>query len=207
MYLEYKKGCKLIQPKAEHLKYWLFYYYRIKRQFHLCASEVTIGFRWIADFVFCTDKDITEIEIKVAMSDLKNDIKKKKNKFECLNAIKDNKEFIIYKPNVIPNYFYYCVPEKIAIQAYDYLKDTPYGLIIIPNHHYYDNDFFWIKKSSDKFNKEYPIKLKDLVVARMSSEILRLREKILVMKNEYDIVSDKHYRFSIDAMKSIDLSE
>ena len=40
----------------------------------------------------------------------------------------------------------------------------------------------------------------------MSSEILGLREKILVMKNEYDIVSDKHYRFSIDAMKSTDLS-
>ena len=36
----------------------------------------------------------------------------------------------------------------------------------------------------------------------MSSEILGFREKILKMKNEFDIVSDKHYRFSIDAMKS-----
>ena len=75
-------------------------------------------------------------------------------------------------------------------------------MIIIPNHHYCDNDFFWIKKGSDKFNKDYPTELKEIVVARMSSEILGLREKILVMKNEYDIVSDKHYRFSIDAMKS-----
>lgn len=36
----------------------------------------------------------------------------------------------------------------------------------------------------------------------MSSEILGLREKILKMKNEFDIISDKHYSFSIDAMKS-----
>ena len=207
MYVEYKRGCKLIQPKAEHLKYWLFYYYRIKRQFHYCASEVGIGWRWQADFIVCTDKDATEIEIKVSMSDLKNDVIHKQQKFECLNNIREDKDFVIYKKDRIPNYFYYCVPEKIATKAYEYLKDSPYGLIIIPNHHYYDNDFFWIKKGSDKFNKDYPTELKEIVVARMSSEILGLREKILVMKNEYDIVSDKHYRFSIDAMKSTDLSK
>lgn len=207
MYLEYKQGCKLIQPKAEHLKYWLFYYYRIKRQFHYCASEVMVGWRWIADFIVCTNKDITEIEIKVSIADLKNDIVHKKYKFECLKDIREDKKLFMYDKEMIPNYFYYCVPEKIAIKAYEYLKDTPYGLIIIPNHHYNDSDFFWIKQSSERFNKEYPNKLKEKIVARMSSEILGLREKILKMKNEYDIVSDKHYRFSIDAMKSIDLSE
>lgn len=204
MYVTINRGCKLIQPKAEHLKYWLFYYYRIKRQFHYCASEVSIGYKWTADFVVCTDKDITEIEIKVSMADLKNDIKHKQTKFEALNNIREGKDIIIYKKEIIPNYFYYCVPEKIAVKAYEYLKDTPYGLIIIPNHHYSDNDFFWIKQSSEKFNKEYPENLKLRVQARMSSEILGLREKILKMKNEYDIVSDKHLWYNHEIMASIE---
>lgn len=201
MYVKHKTGCKIIQPKSEHLKYWLFYYYRIKRQFNVCASEVSVGNCWIADFAVVKKNEIIEIEIKTSIADLKNDFKNKKSKFMLLESCLKGEE-VNY--NYIPNYFYYCVPEKIAIKAYEILKDTPYGLIIIPNHHYADHDFFYPRKGSERFNKSYPIELEKRIITRMASEILGLRAKILKLKGEFEVESDKHLWYSLERMESFE---
>lgn len=189
----------LIKPTSNQLKHYVMKKFRFENGYHFSATEVYCGDQiWLADCLFLNGKSAVEVEIKVSMSDLKNDFKKKEIKHNILNKrIKGNLDFI-------PNKLYFAVPEKIIKKAYQFLKDTPYGLICIPKAHNFNDYFHWIKES-EKFNEIYPKGLEKLVISRMSSEIINLRQKVLNLQNELSNECD-YYSFSqikVDKEKGI----
>lgn len=195
--------CKRIQPIAEHIKYFLYYHYRIQKQQFLMATEVMVGPRWVADFLVSDRVTITEIEIKVSMADLKKDVVSKKFKFEELTSFYNKKEsvYAFYGEQRVPNKFFYCVPEKIAKKAQEYLKDTPYGLIIIPSY-YHADDFWYCVKGSEDFNMKYPTSTEEKIIKRMASEIMILRKSLLLTKGNFDLETENSYFFAPKELES-----
>ena len=83
------------------IKAGLFNYFRTKKQFDCCATECG---DFSADFLAVNkNNELIEIEVKISISDLKADFKKKKHEYYK----NENKDFT-------PKYFYYCVPEYLV---------------------------------------------------------------------------------------------
>lgn len=85
-------------------------------------------FGWESDFLFCTQSGYWyEIEIKVSLSDFKNDFKKEKYRLlETDKALR-------------PNYFAYCVPYYL-VDSVKALVPKGYGLYYITNYGQVKND-------------------------------------------------------------------
>lgn len=188
---DYRK-LKEILPTSEHLKCWLIKWFRIKNHYPLVATEVLCDYKWQADVLTSDYKKIIEVEIKVSLSDLKNDFIKKAGKHESLSGkvFGEKRGYVNNDKLLIPNYFYFAVPEKILNKAYKIIKDTPYGLLCIHSGHYNNDDYITKIKESNKLNNIYPEKLEKLIIKRMSSEIFGLRRKILELKNEFENKKD-----------------
>lgn len=165
---------------VDDIKYNLLYYLRFKRQY-IPATEVNYNYNFIADILaFHSSTDYTlEIEIKINQNDLYNDINK-----SYLNIKKhDYIKLPYYKlGNHIPNYFYYCIDEKLnTLKNIDFINNinNNYGIIV-----YNTKDRFKrltiIKKSKLIHNGKDDL-IKKNIILRLSSEIVNYYKKITDM--------------------------
>lgn len=129
---------------AEVVKQALMSYYLFERQFLLVTTEQVTTYGTADVWVMDKDYLALEIEVKVSRSDLLSE----------LNSIRDikffnkpttpSKQLKKYRKHyryltkyhqydnvaLLPNRFYYCVPIELASIALEYLKDTPYGILV-----------------------------------------------------------------------------
>jgi hypothetical protein len=176
---------------SKDMKLALLTYFLWERGFTYGATEVTIlGGKFLADvLVMDQSQIITEVEIKISKSDLKNDRKNKEAKFDayehperhsnkaiCTNF---NRNFSYY---VLPNRFYYAVPLAMVDEAKQYVK-RPYGLLAVKRltWNYTDGTpayYVITKKRGNYIHKEKPTLEQILrLVKRLSTENIKLRAK------------------------------
>lgn len=142
---------------------------RFGRQMPYSATEVEIGM-YRADVFGATENESIEIEVKISISDFKNDFKNKQSKHLKYQAGQD-------QWGTVPNRVYFAVPEKLQVQALEILinQGPHYGLIVLTE------DEYWaavpwkrlkVVRRAKRLNKNKPTAsfLKS-VIARMSSEI------------------------------------
>lgn len=112
------------------IKRTLLNYYRFDQGLYV-ATEVNTA-RGIADVV-AVSKDLSkviEVEVKVSISDLKNEVTSKELKHKVLNEIFKTKENFSY---FSPNYFYFALPEELIDKAVPIIEKLGnfYGIISI----------------------------------------------------------------------------
>ena len=206
---------------SNFIKAALVSYFRFKRQVHIIATECG----WFSsDLLMIANKHLTEIEIKVSLSDFRADFKKPKHEFFLNNkahkrmmttvwakdgsgkmVLDENNRYIkigekvqdCYKHSR-PNFFLFAVPDSLVEQVKPILmeKYPHYGLIAIsepvktrfgktPPH-----ECVRMVIRPKKLYKEeaHPI-IKDTIIARMASEIARLR--INALGREYEANEDQ----------------
>jgi hypothetical protein len=153
---------------SNEIKTALYNHFRFKKQYIYIADEVEYS-----DFLIINKNNIiTEIEIKISISDLKADFKK-----EIHKIIKVDKNIDWVKSN----YFYFCVPEEISEKALNIIsdEDNRYGLYIIGKSIktiFKQNIYSVFKKKKAKLlrkniDEKEINKVKDEICARMSSKI------------------------------------
>ncbi|HBY20085.1 MAG TPA: hypothetical protein DEG71_03595 [Clostridiales bacterium] len=158
------------------IKSCLFSHYRYKRQMHHLCSEVGT---YNADFLVVNKLAyMYEFEIKISMSDLRNDKKKRKHfRYINISTLKYG-----YQKYFIPNYFYYVVPEDMYDKAEEYiLQNCPhYGIVIFKLGRSMCLDSLITKRQASKLHDERcNKKAYEAIIARMSSELATLHNKLL----------------------------
>lgn len=126
---------------AEDIKFELMRYYLYERQF-LCITTEQNMYYGRAD-IWVLDRDYMgiEIEIKVSKADLISELNSIKHIVGELSGVRGAKyikhERYIkyanapeYSKNLLPNRFYFCVPEHLQETAITCLRHTPYGLLV-----------------------------------------------------------------------------
>ena len=148
------------------LKNKLLNYYRFKRNFYLCGTEVRHSY--VADVLLCNDKEIIEIEIKISYFDFLKDFKKRKH-IKSVIPGEHNYEF----PYLNANKLYFCVPADLKEKCFNYLKENklPYGLIV------YNGDITILKtcKNINNLSTQLFNQIKRKIILRLSSEMVFLR--------------------------------
>lgn len=145
------------------------HYFRFKRRYQFIATEVG---RFNSDILISNGEKILEIEVKISISDLKNEIKKKKHAIYASPTP--------YYKKFIPNYFLFAVPESLIDKSLTLIKEND-GLIsvfekpIVSKHDLYCKIIKKPKLITSKFSETLQ---KDLIL-RMGSELIRGRLKEL----------------------------
>lgn len=156
---------------ATEIKSALLRHYRFKRGF-VTATEVSYGIRDIADILTYSDKNVSEIEVKCSISDLKQDFKKK---------VKH--EYLIYDNTKLPNFIYFCVPEYLVGKVLPIMALTKYGLLScnVKDNLVDHPDLFEIQivKRAKRINKIQHDKMKQLINRRLSSELANIYTKVV----------------------------
>lgn len=162
---------------ADKIKTALMEYFRYKNGMELVCSEGINN----ADINALNNDVLIEVEIKISKEDFKKEFKCTSKSFflDC----KERKHKNYAEPEkcvryIVPNKFYFCVPENLYMWALDYLKDKnpKYGLMI-----YKPSSFLHkivVKKSARKIHNKIPTdRTKLLVTKRATSELIILRRK------------------------------
>jgi len=154
---------------SDYLKTIALTYWRFKRGYYLCATEVRAGSD-IADVLVSNGKDIIEIEVKISYSDFLADYKKRKHFYNDKIPMSDH---YFLKANK----FYFLVPGEIGERCLNYLIDNhfPYGLLSF-------NGKLNILKSCRRLKElkdREIISINDAIIHRATSELVSLREKNL----------------------------
>ncbi|EKL1317328.1 hypothetical protein PQO74_000447 [Campylobacter lari] len=92
-------------------------YFKFKRNFIAVLSEYKHNY-YIEDIVAFTRDEIRAIEIKLSKSNFIADFKNKHSKHQISN-------------DIFYNRFYFCMPFYLRKFALEYLKNYPYGLLVI----------------------------------------------------------------------------
>lgn len=164
---------------SDEMKYSLLHYYRFKRAMHIIATEVAAAYgNNLADVMFCTDTGhISEIEVKVSISDLWADFKNKEWKHDAIT-----------KGRVHFNKFYFAIPKNILEEATNIIKNKSniYGIICVDDLQYCDDSVYGgaisIVNKAKWINKEKWEGQKQKIIWRMSSELCIKSEKVLLNK-------------------------
>ena len=156
---------------SAEIKLSLMHYFRFKRQW-LCASECLNN-----DVMVITDKDILEIEVKVNKYDLwKGEAKKSKHKYYA-----EFPESMKYHANR----FYLCVTEKLIKEAKKWVSkiNKKYGIILCESDRGRGFNIRTVKQAKS-LHDTVNDKLKELIMKRICSENIGLKEQILHRKWE-----------------------
>lgn len=190
-----------IELKAAALFYMLY-----RLHFFMAVTEYGgKGCEGIADLFGINAAGFShEFEVKVAKADLAGELRTirwlldRDEKKNCTYAKLDKhcKYFGVAPPGdqrqwwsdgrpphveVIPNKFSFCVPPELAKYAFDELKGTRYGLVVITGS--YD---FETKKKAEYLHKEKPTQETIMKLAHKSStEIQSLRHDLVVAQKNY----------------------
>jgi hypothetical protein len=115
-------------------------YLRYVKQFPLVCTEVG---RWNADVLGVSSTQVTEVEVKRSISDLRADFRNKRAKHYTYGLLPgevltrevngDPRAKGHWQRAGVPNYLYYLVPEVLKDKALAVLEDWPkYGLLVVP---------------------------------------------------------------------------
>lgn len=166
------------------MKYYVMHYYRIQRQYPICATEVGVFSGFIAD-VLASDlqKEFVEVEVKISESDMLSDFEHKSLKHSAYLDTVLHKEGTLKDSDrkLMPTKFLYAVPHEMRKFAKEMVTGTPYGLIVVDptDMSLSNNSFIKVVKHSDIINRTYPKDLERPALMRMSSEIINLYESQL----------------------------
>ena len=151
--------------KALLLKYW-----RFERAYYNCAVEVPF-YSGIADIVVDNGKEVVEIEVKISISDLKADFKKKKFRYF---RFQDNRRYIYF----ICNRFYYAVSEELCQVATKIISDMDnnFGIISVSKRAI-GNKGIKIIKVARKINDILPGRIREKIMQRTSSDLVKVKMK------------------------------
>lgn len=171
------KGRKL----TEFIKLQLMKYYRFDRQFNLVVSECINN----SDITALSKTNLVEVEIKISKEDfLKEFDGKSKIKATKHQRYNNGKKYNKY---IIPSYFYFCTTKDLAPFIKNYLKEngyTNYGILICCEKRIFNKrSHIEVYKQANKLNKNV---INDDVIEkvykRLQSELISLKEKVLIYK-------------------------
>jgi hypothetical protein len=140
-------------------------HFRFNERWILFSTEAS---QWHADILMVDPSDnLVEFEVKVSLSDLRADFKKRKHAF-----------YRTYKgkSGMVPNRLYFVVPKSIASNAKKILQSFPaYGVIAVSE---LDKSVEVLKTAGwiHKFHKVTD-KARRTIILRMGSELIDLRRK------------------------------
>lgn len=153
---------------ASDIKVLLLHYWRYNRGYKYIATEC--GKFW-SDVMVSNEKEIIECEVKISISDLKNDFLKKKHEIY--------KNPSNYYKQWIPNKFYFAVPDGLQEKTDQLILKsnyTNYGIIVVSNtKSLLDSEKCHVYRKVSKLHNRFNKKLLKQLVNRMSSEIVRTR--------------------------------
>jgi hypothetical protein len=123
----------------------LLYYYTFQRQAELVCTELYTTLNSIGDIVILKNKLITEIEIKISLNDLQNELKKGREVYDWDDKYNKVNHKIITKHSLMnnniytsPNKYYFCVPTYMLNETIEFSNklNPKYGVIeFIDNKH------------------------------------------------------------------------
>jgi len=181
---------------SKYCKAALFSYFRFGKGISFIASECGL---FSADMLLVTKKHkLVEIEIKISRADFRNDFKKYKHENyhmtldECIEKAGANtpyrkrqaKEYFGYHPTQ----FYFAVPEELQDYVTRYLEErnSKYGVMVVLDSGLpHNRKLKWmqrvkvVKRAKRLHNDEVNEKVKNKIVARMSSELSNLWQKAI----------------------------
>lgn len=160
---------------SEQIKKRLINFYKIERGADIVATEVCC-----MDLVAVFQHHIIEVEIKVSKADFIKDFEKQKHYF-----------YYVYKEciddKLLPNKFYYAVPEELKDFACEYIKSHDYER---QNYNYgvisfNGSDQPYVFRRAKELTKLYSKKLEREVTKRVMTEYMRMTETYFdVTKNQ-----------------------
>lgn len=167
---------------ADILKTELLKYYREKRGFYICATEVDNEIER-ADVLLMNDKEIIEIEVKMNWKDFLADFKTKSK--HIIPPAKPNLKYVFLKANR----FFFCVPNSLGDRCNHYLIDNnyDYGLIV------FSGVLTQIKRCKRlKELDEYETKrLRKNIIFRATSELVKLRYEKMEKEIRKGIIDER----------------
>ena len=160
------------------IKTKVLYYWRFNRKgYDYIATEVG---KFNSDILVSNSREIIECEIKTSKYDLKNDFKKTSRSGIPKHSLYANPTK--YYSQWIPNKFYFAVDEDLVDYALDSVKDTPYGVILVSSKKIIPSNkdtYCKIIRKADIIQPSFKKKLHRQIILRESSELIRLRMKLL----------------------------
>lgn len=182
---------KLQFTNADTIKLALLMVYRFSRGAYLVSTECG---NYSSD-VMAVEKDgtITEIEVKVSLTDFKADFKKDKHKiFEHASTLKESawdKKFMF-----VPHYFYFAIPESLVTDVLPLLMGKPYGVISVPDIefkpslHWVQNNKYLkvVKRPSALRLHKITEQERKIIISRMSSEMINAKAKLITRNKVHE---------------------
>lgn len=171
---------KIRNNTTDKIKTALMEYFRYKNGMELVCSEGINN----ADINALNNEVLIEVEIKISKEDFKKEFKCSSKSF--LLDCKERKHKNYAEPEkcvryIVPNKFYFCVPENLCDWILEYLKDKnpKYGLILYKPSSFVHN--IVVKKSARKLHNKIPTdRAISLVAKRTASELIILRRKMFI---------------------------
>ena len=151
--------------RSNEAKTKILHYFRFRRRFKFIATEVG---PFNSDVLVSNSREILEVEIKVALSDLRAEFKKRKH-YHYSNG-----------DRYIPNKFYMAVPEYLIEPCKELIGTGPYGIIGIDNRVLNNRRrevFCKIDKQARPLSLNFSKPLHEAIVLRMGSELIQNRIK------------------------------
>jgi len=149
---------------------------RFGKQFIMVGREV--GY-FSADVLGCKDKEIMEVEIKVSISDLKNEKSNKKHKHGVYAGTENTK----YYKSCIPHKFFIAVPVRLQEETIKFVTELNpnYGVMVltdtplegIPEWESWKR-LKIVKRAKNLHDNEVTDGFKDMFAKRMSSDLCRM---------------------------------
>lgn len=150
---------------SSEMKAKVLHYLRFKRRFLFVATEAGT---FNSDVLASNGYEIVEVEVKISKQDLKNEFKKKKHRVYANPTP--------WYKNLLPNRFFFAVPECLVDDAKELCKGTKYGVMVVYEgriSHKRKKAFVRIVKQAKQITEVHNKKLRYQLVLRMSSEIVR----------------------------------
>jgi len=151
---------------TNQIKASLLSYYKFKIGAKLVATEVATNHGTADVLVLTKSMKVYEIEIKISISDLKNELKKNDK----------NTEYRKWKYNYpSPNKYYFCVPSSMLEYTVEFASklNNKYGVIEYRPTKYYMNRFRIIKKASFLHILNDTGKYENAIIQRIDNDLCR----------------------------------
>jgi hypothetical protein len=172
------------------IKTALLDFYIFQRGAKLACTELWDGFS-VADFIVLLKDVVIEIEIKISLADLYNDVKKGKECYNYENYEKSNRK-LVTKHEVIsdgrnlyytPNRFYFCVPTNIVKETIIFAKtlNSKYGVIEFITDARLKHSIKVVKRANNLHNANNVSKYSNKMIARLCNDLTK-RYRLLYWK-------------------------
>ena len=159
--------------KTKLLHYWRF----TRNGYDYLATEVG---KFNSDVLVSNTKEIVECEVKCSRADLRNDFKKTARSGTLKHGV--YKKPSPYYSQWLPNKFYFAVGKDLTAYALEMVGGTPYGVIEVSGNSFSNRKkdiHCRIAKKAGTIQPKFNNKLHRQIVMRESSELIRLRIKLL----------------------------